>query len=508
VTKDEPAPRPARDPQPGSSGGGYGPPSSQGPQSPHGPPPGYGPQPGYGLQPGYSPPPGYSPRPDYAPRPGYSPPPPHGAAPPYGAPPPRATFPGSGGPLPRYAPPPPDHLAPPPRRRGPIIATVVVVLALIAGGIWGYTQFGGLGGADSPGEAVELLAADLSSSNYLGALSRLHPGEADLLADTGEVLLAELQRLEVIRADADPAAVFSALTVTDLRFDESAREPVRDNVVINKLVAGRITLAQGPSSIPFTDSFRDMAFPGGPPPADAPMTIDIANIAAERGEPVRIASVEVDGEWYVSPFYTAADYALASMDKTWPRTTIEPRGAATAEDALRDTVQATLDADIRRLVELAPPGELSVLHDIGDVLVAAGGTERSGAKLIELATIDTDVRGDTALGIARVVVALPTGDQVTVTRSGDCLDIQGSTGPSTPICVADLLGQADVEVADPTLQRILPRLVTALLDVKIVVVSMDGAYYVSPTRTVVGMGADLLRVLEPGDLAELLRAAN
>ena len=52
----------------------------------------------------------------------------------------------------------------------------------------------------------------------------------------------------------------------------------------------------------------------------------------------------------------------------WLTTSIAPRGAATPNDALRETVNAFLDGNVQRLVELAPPGELSVLHDVGPVL--------------------------------------------------------------------------------------------------------------------------------------------
>jgi hypothetical protein len=43
-----------------------------------------------------------------------------------------------------------------------------------------------------------------------------------------------------------------------------------------------------------------------------------------------------------------------------------------------------------------------------------------------------------------------------------------------------------------------------MLGIKIVTVEIDGAHYVSPGRTVVGIYADLLGTLQPEDLAELL----
>ncbi|WP_219414449.1 flagellar basal body protein FliL [Pseudonocardia nigra] len=395
--------------------------------------------------------------------------------------------------------------ASPKRRRGPIVAAVAAVLALVAGSVAAVVLLGGRGGADTARESVELLAADLSQQRWFDAFGRLHPAEAELLTDLGEVVTDELVRLEVFRPDADLDAAFSGATVSDLRFDEAAAEQVRPDVVITKLVAGTITFDQDPAALPFTDSFRRLAFPDGLPAA-TPTTIDLADVVAEQGEPIRLASVRVEGSWYVSLFYTAADYALRSEGLSWPATSVPARGAATPGDALRETVQAMLDGDVPRLVELAPSGELQVVHDLGDVIVAEAPAEPSGARITELETTETDVRGDTALQVTRVVVETPAGDRVTVTRSGDCLDISGSDGSAEQVCGPELFGQALAGAGDPTLDRLAPRILQAVLDVRIVTVGADGAHYVSPGRTAIALYAEVLRALEPEDIAELFRS--
>src|SRR6185312_12902371 len=152
-------------------------------------------------------------------------------------------------------------------------------------------------------------------------------------------------------------------------------------------------------------SYKRLAYPNGVPPAQTPEVVDITKVVADQGRPVRIATVQVDGHWYVSIAYTIADNALVQRGEAWPQGTIAPRGAATAQDALRETVSALFAQDARRLVELAPPHELAVVHDVGPLLVQRAGTPRpGGGRLVDLATTPADVPGGTALTVDRIVV--------------------------------------------------------------------------------------------------------
>ena len=478
-------------PPPGQGGPGYG-------QAPYGPPqggPGYG-GPGYGPAGGH-PRPGPPPHPSGGHRQDHPGHPPTGVLPgPVGQPPPWPA-PGTG-----QAPPPPGYSAPP-RRRGPILVAVVAVLALVAGGIGGLLWLNGRGGADSPSAAVQLLAADLAEQNLVGAVSRLHPAEATLATDLSTVITDELVRLEVLRPDAELG--LGTVEIKDLRLDDAAAEQVRADVVINKVVSGTVTMSQGSADLPFTDEFAQRAFPDGMVPAGQPTTIDLADVAAQAGEPIRLASVRVDGEWYVSLFYTAADYGLREAGLSWPATSVPAVGAATPQDAVQETVQAILDQDARRLVELAPPGELQVVHDVGEVLIAeAGRGAPSGASLVELETTETDVRGYTGLQLSRAVIDAD-GQRVTVERDGDCLTATAPGGAPERFCSADVLDQFG-DTGDPTLQRLAPRLIQAAFDVEVVTVEVDGAHYVSPGQTAINLYGDILGVLEPQDVRDLLDA--
>ncbi|MEJ3651796.1 flagellar basal body protein FliL [Actinomycetes bacterium KLBMP 9759] len=415
--------------------------------------------------------------------------------------------PGWGGPPP---PPPGTGAAPRPRRkRGLVITAVLTVLLLGAGAVFAFQLLGPRdGGASTPGEAVSLLASDLAEGRPLDAYSRLHPAEVRAATDITDAVTAELVRLEVLRPDADPMASYGSLSVTDLRFDDAAAEKVRDHVVINKLVAGKITVTSDPAKLPFTDSFRAVAFPDGVPMGET-TPLDITEIVRAQGEPLRIATVQVNGKWYVSALYTAADYALRAAGKPWPTTTVPARGAADPEAALRETVQAALDLDVRRLIELAPPEELQVLHDVGDA-IATGPARPTGLEIVELKTVSTPVTGGTALRLTSVVVETPTGDRAAFQRDGDCVTVTAPARPPQRTCADELLSTAGLGSAGlgGTTSTVAPKIARALLDLEVVTVENGGAHYVSPLRTVGAFYVDVLATLSPEEVREFVRASR
>jgi hypothetical protein len=441
---------------------------------------------GYG---GFGPagPTGYGPAPTPTWAAGHVPPP--GAGYPPGAPPPAAT----GG-----------------RRLRTVVVALVAVVVLVAAGVLVYLTLRG-GGGDTPAEATRLLADDLQSGDLAGAVTRLHPDEVALGEDLGGMLTDELVRLEILRPNAQPDALLTGLTFAHLQFDDTAVEQVRPGVAITKLVGGTVTVDRDVNALPLTDSYKRLAYPNGVPPAPAPEVIDIATVVADQGRPVRVATVQVDGDWYVSLAYTIADNALVKNGASWPQGSIAPRGAATAQDALRDTVSALLDQDARRLVELAPPHELSVVHDLGPLLVERAGTPRAGgARLVDLATTQSEVDGGTALTVDRLIATDGRGNQFTVVRDGDCLAVTAAGSPGR-VCADDLVRQGVAtmpHLTDPAVRDVVTRATRAALGLRVVVVEDDGQYYVSPARTLAGLGVDVLKTLQPADVAHLAAAAD
>ena len=63
-------------------------------------------------------------------------------------------------------------------------------------------------------------------------------------------------------------------------------------------------------------------------------------------------------------------------------------------------------------------------------------------------------------------------------------------------------------MTDPALRDIAVRATRAVIGLKIVVVEDGGQHYVSPVRSLTGLGIDVLHTLQPADLARLAAAAE
>ncbi|HVV10633.1 flagellar basal body protein FliL [Amycolatopsis sp.] len=400
-------------------------------------------------------------------------------------------------------------------RRGLIIGLVVALVVLAGGGATWIALSQSDNGSATPTEAALKLASSLGNADVVGVLGSLAPAEASMFTDPVQAVTDELKRLNVLDASADPEKLSGVqISTANLTFDEAGAEQVNDHVTITKLTGGTITVTGDASRLPLAKDFLD-AVPGGVDRSGPRTeTIDIGKQVRQNGEPIRIATVQVDGEWYPSLLYTIADYALRDAGEKWPSTSIPANGAGSANDAVKETVQAVLDADVRRVIELMPPEEMAVLHDAGPAIVDALGpdAEPSGAKVIDLQTQSTDVDGGTRATLTSLVVQGPDGETYAFKKNGACYDatIEGDT---RSMCADDLAGQIEDETGSllpGAVTQVLQHLSTGVLaqGLGVIVTESGGKYYVSPLRTLVEQGVTLLRALQPGDITALLHAAG
>jgi hypothetical protein len=78
-------------------------------------------------------------------------------------------------------------------------------------------------------------------------------------------------------------------------------------------------------------------------------------------------------------------------------------------------------------------------------------------------------------------------------------------GGEQRLCTNDLASAGLSQVGNsPAIAELAPRLVTAMLDVKVVTTEVDGQWYVTPGQTVVQLYADILGALQPGDIDALI----
>jgi hypothetical protein len=408
--------------------------------------------------------------------------------------------------------------APPPKKRtGLLIGAVVLVVLLVAGAATAFFAFRGTqAGAPTPKEAALTLVNALGSNDVVGLVGGLTPAEADVINDYLNDGLGELKRLQVVKPDTRPEQITGIqLKTENLVFDDAAEEKVNEHLSITKLVDGTVTVSSDWSQIPLTDKFVEKAFPDGKPSTPAKTeTYDISEeIAKNGGQPIRIATVKVDGEWYPSLFYTIADYALIDAEKKWPAQGIAANGADSPEAAVRAALDAAMKTDVKRLVELTPPDEMGALHDVGPLLVeAAKDEEPTNASVTELKTAVDDVSGGKRVRITKLAVESD-GETFTMEIDGDCIKVtQG--GENQEMCGNDLAEMvaraADVggtNLTDEQLKAI-ERAAVGYLHSGVVTTKVDGKWYVSPARTVGDLSMGFLRKLQPGDLETLVALLN
>ncbi|OLR94561.1 hypothetical protein [Actinokineospora bangkokensis] len=399
-------------------------------------------------------------------------------------------------------------------RKGLVIGVVGAVLAVAAGAgvtVWAINQGSVQAGAESPTAAATSLVSALGQGDVAGLLSGLAPAERDLLTSLNAETTKELQRLEVYKADVDPNKVEGfELTTKDLVFDEAAAERVNDHLTITKLVSGTVTVTSDASKLPYTEEFLDTVFPRGVPGGKKTETIDIAKVVREenKGEPIRIATVQDDGEWYPSMLYTIADYALADEKQDWPATPIPAVGGDSPEAAVRGFTDAALAGDVEGVIKLLPPDEMGVLHDVGPAIVdAAGRTEDSGARLVDLQTETEGVSGGTKVLLKSVTLDID-GERGTVTKDGDCYSADTPDGKEQ-ICADDLAAKVGGKKMASDAKQALANLIKGMMaNTGVITTEVDGKWYVSPIRTFTELELTALKSLQPEDIRALLKLAK
>jgi hypothetical protein len=402
--------------------------------------------------------------------------------------------------------------APKKKGKGPIvgaIAAVVVVAVGIAATIFVLNRSeAGSGGEDNPTQAATNLVNSLSQGDVLGVLQSLTPAESSLLVDFNAKTTKRLQELNVYKKDADPNTLHGAsVEAKDLKYDEKGAEKVNDHLTITKLIGGTVSFHADLNELPLTDDFMEAAFPDGVNSEPTDEQVDIAKVVKENGEPIRIATVKVDDQWYPSLFYSVADYALQAAGKDWPAKPIPNNGAGSADDAVKEMVQASINGDVERVIELLPPDEMGALHDAGPALLdEIGSPGSSGVEVTKLETESADAEtGGTRVMLKEIEVSA-NGETYHVTKDGDCYTAEGE-GETQKFCAEDVAkSMGGSGSMSPDLEAALTHLASGILkNTGVVTTEVDGKWYVSPLRTYSELGLTALSDLTPEDVITLVK---
>lgn len=394
--------------------------------------------------------------------------------------------------LPPYVAPAP----PAPRRSRRVVAVAVGIVALLAASAFAVVSITGGDGSGSPEDAVRALLDAGSHEDLIGVMEALPPGERAAIMDPVKDIAGELKRLGILDSGLD----LSNVGGLDLEFRdvELTSRPLADGIAEVSITRGTAYGRSIPQDLPIGPELdRIMKGWGGSAATTVPASTSTEDMAG-----VRLVAIDEGGGWHVSLFYSIAEAARRDSDKPLPPFGhgVEARGAASPEAAVEDMVRAATALDVRRLIELTPPDEMRALHDYAPLFIddadrAAADMRQSGTS-VQIDDLVTEAKGsgDTRhVGVKKIALRVTDGDTSgSFAWDGRCMNFDpGDGGEVRHECTDDAKSPLhDMKVPD---------------DLGITVVQRDGAWYVSPTRTLLDLLVGALRAVDKDSLDKLAK---
>ncbi len=271
------------------------------------------------------------------------------------------------------------------------LAVGAAFMASLAYAVWGALRGGGVG-ADRPEAAVEAMAAAASDEDAIAMLGLLAPPEVGTFAELYPDLLKWAAREELIANEQWLAGV--DVEISGLDTETTYLHP---DVAIIELRGGDLSIAVDPevADPDHVDRFgREYSVTvdemlAGLQDAVREGRESIADLTVEglfelrEPDGIYIMSIRHGGRWYLSPFYTVAEYArhiadLPQADFTASKEDARPGASSAAgviagfvemlnshrfEDYLEAETIADLGGDRSPLNAFVPPDELGVVLD-------------------------------------------------------------------------------------------------------------------------------------------------
>ncbi len=298
-----------------------------------------------------------------------SPPPPPWLGPQSPVPRPASGFPGD--PLP---PPPPPPLPRVKKRRFGVVVTVVAIALVpivVLGVVLLRADRGSSVGAADPQGAVTNLASAIDNQDVLSALAAIAPEESAAATSLVKAVISKGQSQGLIVDQSNPLAGVTS-KVSGLQLSVHELHPLVAQVVIT---GGQLSYSFDPARL--SGTLRNDLGPlhqesGSVSVAKAQGAVDNFNRDhGNRLSGVFIMTVKRNGRWFVSPFYTIAQYlregaGLPAADYDATTKVALHGGASSPEDVVRNSLSVSsrdLSSDMAKSVSSLPPDTLRVVYD-------------------------------------------------------------------------------------------------------------------------------------------------
>lgn len=377
------------------------------------------------------------------------------------------------------------------RRPAAYVAVVVGLIAMVGGAVFFARSLGSAeGGADTPVAAVQRMFDAVADEDALGVLETLLPSERDQLRGSLQDITKELSRLGILSNNVDLGSIpgievdFSGLTFSS--------QQIASGVSTVRLETGRSTYKIDPARSPIGDFIRPLL-------GEEANKVIQGSADLSTDEDIFFTAIKEGDKWFVSLWYSVAEAARQGAGLPAPPfgSGLAARGAATPEKAVEELIRAGLALDIRRVIELMPPGEMRALHDYAPLFIdeaEAGARDARESFEASISTLDLAAKtnGDQSVVTVKEIAfeAVIPDAGVAISYDGECVTVRGDFfGSDEPQrqCGAGFAPAAGLPVV-PT------------PEIGFVVVREGGLWYVSPTRTVLDGLLGTLKVLDRSHL--------
>jgi hypothetical protein len=406
------------------------------------------------------------------------------------------------------------------RTRGALAAAVVGVVALLAAGAFAIAMITGNdeGGAASATDVGTALVDALNDEDLLGVVELLLPNERDVLQQPMIDLLEDLKRLDVLSPEASLDRIGGVdIQITDV---EVLEETTNADDITNIVLSGTSNVVVEGERVPLGDLLIDEAFSGERPDLDRPAE-------THAFDDLRLTTVERDGRWYLSAFYTIAEQARGSGADI-PDTGVTAAGAAEPHLAVDEIIDAAARIDLNEVIALLDPTEAEALQRYAplfldqavDAADAAGVTVTVSDATYSVDEIDDDRSSVTIDSITITATAPDEEEPVTATYADGCLTVVGvpqASGEEVPeMCglgsdaVDEFAGTTGLGQSDEA-RAMFEAFRAAFEDYDpagITVHEVDGSWYVSPIRSWSDGLDSVLDALDRDELDRIVEATR
>jgi len=405
--------------------------------------------------------------------------------------------------------------SPTPRRsRGKVIGAVAGVGALLAAGTFAVVSIAGNdsdGGASSP-EAVGLqLFEALGNEDVLGVIDLLLPGERETFRQPVIDLFDNLRRIEVI----DPSASLGKVGGIDFEFSDLqvSTESTGADDIVKVVVDGSVSSSVDGTKVPIGSLLIDEAFDGERP--DMTMETQTDEVGAAT-----FATVERDGRWYLSLFYTVAESARGDSDV--PASGVQANGADSPDGAVDQLLSALEGQDLAGIIATLDPTEAEALQRYAPLFLDEAQQAFRDAEITWSITDRTyTVEGSGSrrnVDVESFTFQASSGNDdssLSLKYADGCASFE-LDGETTSTCEGDggqlgaLIGDAGIadEEATQNLADAVERAFEGYSPRGIAVHEVDGQWYVSPIRSGFDFYNGILATLDKQEITDIIDAGG